>query len=206
MTCDGKLERVMVLEKGFAWNGETYGSLSQIAKAMTGTNWNGHRFFGLRMEKSGPAAGAGRRERIGNANAPPDAASIGPISDRVIRCGDASLARASRREIAMLHRRDGATIGDLTAAAGWLSHTTRGDHGSAHRGAVRSEWEGCAPLCGRQRPEGASPMALQHNRAALAETTGFPFERKHWCGRQTPRHERVTQPPHRLWPIRGSSW
>jgi Protein of unknown function (DUF2924) len=125
MTCDGKLERVMVLEKGFAWNRETYGSLSQIAKAMTGTNWNGHRFFGLRMEKSGPAAGAGRRERIGNAGAPPDAASIGPISDRVIRCGDASLARASTREIAMLHRRDGATIGDLTAAAGWLSHTTR---------------------------------------------------------------------------------
>ena len=27
-----------------------FGSLSQIAKAMTGTNWNGHRFFGLRQE------------------------------------------------------------------------------------------------------------------------------------------------------------
>jgi hypothetical protein len=39
---NGKLERVMVLERGFAWNGETYGSLSQVAKAMTGTNWNGH--------------------------------------------------------------------------------------------------------------------------------------------------------------------
>ena len=38
----------MVLEKGFAWNGKSYGSLSQIAKAMTGTSWNGHRFFGLR--------------------------------------------------------------------------------------------------------------------------------------------------------------
>jgi hypothetical protein len=44
----GRLERVMILEKGFAWNGATYRSLSQIAKAMTGTNWNGHRFFGLR--------------------------------------------------------------------------------------------------------------------------------------------------------------
>jgi hypothetical protein len=40
----GKLERVMILEDGFAWNGRTFGSLSQIAKAMTGTNWNGHRF------------------------------------------------------------------------------------------------------------------------------------------------------------------
>ena len=39
---NGKFERVMVL-KGFAWNGETYISLSQIAKAMTGTSWNGHR-------------------------------------------------------------------------------------------------------------------------------------------------------------------
>ena len=38
----------MILDKGFAWNGETYGSLSQVAKAMTGTSWNGHRFFGLR--------------------------------------------------------------------------------------------------------------------------------------------------------------
>ena len=49
----GILQRVMVLEKGFAWNGKTYGSLSQIAKAMTGTSWNGHRFFGLRPAKSG---------------------------------------------------------------------------------------------------------------------------------------------------------
>ena len=50
---NGALQRVMVLEKGFAWNGKTYGSLSQIAKAMTGTSWNGHRFFGLRPAKSG---------------------------------------------------------------------------------------------------------------------------------------------------------
>ena len=37
----GRLERVMILEEGFAWNGQTFGSLSQIAKAMTGSNWNG---------------------------------------------------------------------------------------------------------------------------------------------------------------------
>jgi len=49
---NGKLERVMILEDGFAWNGQTFGSLSQIAKAMTGTNWNGHRFFGLRQGKA----------------------------------------------------------------------------------------------------------------------------------------------------------
>ena len=48
---NGKLERVMILEDGFAWNGQTFGSLSQIAKAMTGTTWDGHRFFGLRQGK-----------------------------------------------------------------------------------------------------------------------------------------------------------
>jgi hypothetical protein len=51
----GQLERVMILEEGFAWNGQTFGSLSQIAKAMTGTNWNGHRFFGLRQGKTSAA-------------------------------------------------------------------------------------------------------------------------------------------------------
>jgi hypothetical protein len=41
----------MVLDKGFAWNGRTFGSLSQVAKAITGASWNGHRFFGLRSGK-----------------------------------------------------------------------------------------------------------------------------------------------------------
>jgi hypothetical protein len=40
--------RVMVVDAGFAWNGKTYDSLSQVAFAITGTNWNGPRFFGLR--------------------------------------------------------------------------------------------------------------------------------------------------------------
>jgi hypothetical protein len=59
---NGKLERVMILEEGFAWNGRTFGSLSQIAKTMTGTTWNGHRFFGLRQGKT-PAADAGADRR-----------------------------------------------------------------------------------------------------------------------------------------------
>ncbi len=50
----------MVLDKGFAWNGETYGSLSQVAKVMTGTSWNGHRFFGLRTARSDRSTIAGR--------------------------------------------------------------------------------------------------------------------------------------------------
>ena len=38
---------VVVLNDGFAWNGERYSSLSVIAKTITGTSWNGWTFFGL---------------------------------------------------------------------------------------------------------------------------------------------------------------
>ena len=45
------MHRVMVVEDGFAWDGRTYDSLSTIAFAITGTKWNGPRFFGLRDKK-----------------------------------------------------------------------------------------------------------------------------------------------------------
>src|SRR6202041_250165 len=78
----GQLERVMILEEGFAWNGQTFGSLSQIAKAMTGTNWNGHRFFGLRQGKTPPAdVGADRRKsRNGTTACSANGASAGDAS------------------------------------------------------------------------------------------------------------------------------
>jgi hypothetical protein len=44
----GKMHRVAVLTDGFAWNGKTYPSLSKAAFAITGTRWNGPKFFGLR--------------------------------------------------------------------------------------------------------------------------------------------------------------
>jgi len=44
----GKSQRVMVIDAGFAWMGKTYDSLSKVAFAITGTKWNGPRFFGLR--------------------------------------------------------------------------------------------------------------------------------------------------------------
>jgi len=45
---NGRMHRIAVLAEGFAWNGKTYPSLSKIALAITGTRWNGPRFFGLR--------------------------------------------------------------------------------------------------------------------------------------------------------------
>jgi hypothetical protein len=56
---NGRIERVMVLNEGYAWNGGVYRSLSQVAKAITGTNWNGHRFFGLKRVRNGIS---GRKE------------------------------------------------------------------------------------------------------------------------------------------------
>ena len=41
----------MVLDEGYAWKGKTFASLSAVAKAITGTNWNGQRFFGLAKSK-----------------------------------------------------------------------------------------------------------------------------------------------------------
>ena len=49
---DGHPQRVMVLADGFSWNGETYRSLSKVAFAITGSRWNGPRFFGLRDKPS----------------------------------------------------------------------------------------------------------------------------------------------------------
>src|SRR5258707_15859986 len=47
-TWKGKSYRVMVMADGFAHDGKTFGSLSEIASEITGTRWNGPRFFGLR--------------------------------------------------------------------------------------------------------------------------------------------------------------
>jgi hypothetical protein len=56
---DRQSQRVMVMTNGFAWNGQTYDSLSKVAFAITGTKWNGPRFFGLR-DKEDRSAMEGR--------------------------------------------------------------------------------------------------------------------------------------------------
>ena len=52
-TWNRRTHRVVVMEKGFAWDGQTYSSLSEIAFEITGTKWNGPRFFGLRSGAAG---------------------------------------------------------------------------------------------------------------------------------------------------------
>jgi len=45
---NGVVHAVTVTPDGFAWSGSPYTSLSQVARAITGTRWSGPRFFGLR--------------------------------------------------------------------------------------------------------------------------------------------------------------
>jgi len=54
---DRHSQRVMVVPDGFAWNGQTYDSLSKVAFAITRTKWNGPRFFGLRDKEDRLDAG-----------------------------------------------------------------------------------------------------------------------------------------------------
>ena len=45
------VEHVVTVQRdGFEWQGRPYQSLSAIARAITGTRWNGWTFFGLRTE------------------------------------------------------------------------------------------------------------------------------------------------------------
>jgi hypothetical protein len=67
---DGKIHEVMVAPGGFYWSGQTYASLSAIARKITGTSWNGPRFFGLRgkdepaqAELEVKSTGVGKDER-----------------------------------------------------------------------------------------------------------------------------------------------
>ncbi|WP_223425476.1 DUF2924 domain-containing protein [Tateyamaria pelophila] len=48
---DGVAHTVTVLKDGFEWQGRKFKSLSAVARAITGTRWNGYRFFGLRERK-----------------------------------------------------------------------------------------------------------------------------------------------------------
>jgi hypothetical protein len=69
----GERHTVTVIANGFVWREATYASLSTIARAITGTNWSGPRFFGLRIEKESTISPE-------NADAPPAASSAATCS------------------------------------------------------------------------------------------------------------------------------
>lgn len=59
---EGKTENVMVTRDGYVWAGERYTSLSAIAKAITGTSWNGWTFFGVKRPSGRNKNAAKRRD------------------------------------------------------------------------------------------------------------------------------------------------
>lgn len=80
---NGRVERVMVLDEGYAWNGGVYRSLSQVAKAITGTHWNGHRFFGLKGIRN--SISGGRRIAAPTPNASLDAGGSHPRQAQAVQ-------------------------------------------------------------------------------------------------------------------------
>lgn len=49
---NGETHEVLVVEDGFQWRGQTWRSLSVIAREMTGTHWSGPRFFGVKTKQN----------------------------------------------------------------------------------------------------------------------------------------------------------
>jgi hypothetical protein len=83
----------MVLQDGFAWGGKRYTSLSTIAKTITGTSWNGWRFFGITRlaAKNGfDSRGKFRRPKPG-----PDGRVVWPVTRK------AAARRQAARKVAV---------------------------------------------------------------------------------------------------------
>jgi len=60
----GQTHQVVVTPEGFLWNGSVHASLSEIARRITGTRWNGPRFFGLRPSPARERKAAGSGEEV----------------------------------------------------------------------------------------------------------------------------------------------
>jgi hypothetical protein len=78
---------VMVLDDGFALDGRTYKSLSAIAKVITGTNWNGYAFFGIKRALRGNKA-AGGSKRDSRLMSQPDPKANARVRSRSSNDGD----------------------------------------------------------------------------------------------------------------------
>jgi Protein of unknown function (DUF2924) len=86
----GVVHEVLVVQGGFCWQGKTYDSLSTIAKTITGTSWNGPRFFGLRSKKMhDQEAGATNGRTSVDRDPKPQPSASGRRSSVRAVCGDA---------------------------------------------------------------------------------------------------------------------
>jgi hypothetical protein len=63
---------VTATSHGFEWNGQAYKSLSAVATEITGTNWNGYAFFGIKRAPTANKNAAGPHRMSGKERASPD--------------------------------------------------------------------------------------------------------------------------------------
>jgi hypothetical protein len=84
-----KAHIITAVSDGFEWEGRVYKSLSAIAKAITGTNWNGFAFFGIKRAPLGNknAAGSRRKPALGEQSS----------ADTTVRPSLSKLKGATRR-------------------------------------------------------------------------------------------------------------
>lgn len=76
---------VTAVAEGFEWNGRTYKSLSAVANAITGTNWNGFAFFGVKRAPPGNKNASGPRRAGSHAN--PDLSAKPTLKVKSTRSG-----------------------------------------------------------------------------------------------------------------------
>src|SRR3979490_2151624 len=74
---------VTALAEGFEWNGSSYKSLSAVANAITGTNWNGFAFFGIKRAPSSNKNAAGPRRKKSSFLVEAEAAPVLPLKTDV---------------------------------------------------------------------------------------------------------------------------
>lgn len=92
----GVIHRVMVREAGYLWNGRPFRSLSEVALSITGTKWNGPRFFGLRPgARAEKTSATGQNQTSKSSNAID--ATIGDNVGRVV--GDRAVRAASMEDL-----------------------------------------------------------------------------------------------------------
>ena len=69
----GRRHTVTVAPEGYVWEGTSYSSLSAIARAITGTVWNGPRFFAVKSAPGNDPPMHGRRRARLSAETQPSA-------------------------------------------------------------------------------------------------------------------------------------
>jgi hypothetical protein len=84
----GKSHRVMIMEEGFGYDGQTFASLSEIARLITGTRWNGPRFFGLRRQVLEDASAGGPHRASGRAPTVRQTGPQPPLASKRMRAGN----------------------------------------------------------------------------------------------------------------------